>query len=91
MLDAAVKLAEQGKAVYVVAATMQHAKQLEATGGEKAAKLGIKFEAAGMLSNLDWNTLTLHGAHPNCKILVDHYAIESRFHCVLGMLHRFDT
>lgn len=91
MLSEARKLAEQGKAVYVVAATEQHALQLEFEAGEEATKLGIKFETIGSLRNLDFETLTLRGAHPNCVVLVDHYAIECRFSRVLEMLHKFDN
>lgn len=91
LLAEATKLAEQGSAVYVVTATTQHARQLEVAAGEDAAKLGIKFESMGALSNLDWETLTLRGAHQNCEVLVDHYAIECQFRSVLEMLHRFDA
>jgi hypothetical protein len=34
--------------------------------------------------------MTLRGAHPNCIVLVDHFAIERRYAAVLEMMHRYD-
>lgn len=50
----------------------------------------IKFELADSPGNFDWQTMTLVGAHPNCVVLVDHYAIEQTWSRMLEMLHRFD-
>lgn len=89
MLKEAVELAEQGRAVYVMAANHHQAGMLEdAIGREKAQKLGIKFE--GDLHQFDWNTLRIRGSHPNCVFLIDHYLIEQRFSNILSILHRYD-
>lgn len=90
MLEDAIEQARNGRAVYVVAATKAHARMLEDMGGKVAHELGIKFETAQTLGNLDWRTMRVAGAHPNCVVLADHCAIESEFAAMLEMLHRYD-
>lgn len=90
MLDEAMEQAKNGRAVYVVAANHAHRQMLERIGGEEAHKLGIKFETAHSMGNFDWRTMRLAGAHPNCVVLADHYAIEAEFAVMLEMLHRYD-
>lgn len=34
--------------------------------------------------------MQLKGAHPNCRILIDHWTIESEYARMLSELHRFD-
>lgn len=34
--------------------------------------------------------MTVLAMHPNCVVLVDHFAIEMRFQAMLEMLHRYD-
>lgn len=87
MMEEAKALAQAGKAVYVVATTPILQKYIE---DDETLRLGIKFESISSLSNLDWLALRLRGAHPNCVVLVDHYAIETYFSRVLEMLHRYD-
>lgn len=84
MMEEAKALARAGKAVYVVA---QHTRILK---DEETLRLGIKFESTSSLSNFDWLAMRLRGDHPNCVVLVDHYAIETYFSRVLEMLHRYD-
>lgn len=93
MLEDAMGLARNGRAVYVIGATKRHADMLKGIAGPEADRLGIKFETARErgLGNMDWETMSLQGAHPNCVVLVDHYAIESKFAAVLEMLHRYDA
>lgn len=93
MLEDAMAMARNGRAVYVIGATKHHADMLRGVAGPAADQLGIKFEAAreSGLGNMDWETMSLQGAHPNCAVLVDHYAIESKFAAVLEMLHRYDA
>lgn len=89
MIAHARELAKQQKAVYIVAANEQHADTMRKQLGYEPH--GIKVETEGSLNNLDWKTMTLRGAHPNCAILVDHYTIESRFGRMLEMLARYDV
>lgn len=89
MLREAVELAEQGRAVYVVAANSFHATLLRnILGKDKAQELGIKFE--GCPHDFDWETLRVRGSHPNCVFLVDHHTIEEKFQRILEVLHMYD-
>jgi hypothetical protein len=90
MLQEAISLTGKGKAVYVIAHNRDQAEMLKQMAGRIGKTLGIKFETPSSLSNFDWETLRLRGAHPNCIVLVDHYAIEAKFAKVLEMLHRYD-
>lgn len=89
MLDHARELSKQQRAVYIVAANERHAVMLRKQLGDEPH--GIKVETEDSLGNLDWETLTMRWAHPNCVLLVDHYAIESRFGRALEMLTRYDV
>ena len=90
MLSEAVKLAEHGRAVCVIAADSREQERLHSLLGERGDKLGIKIETDSSPGNFCWEQMRLIGAHPNCVVLVDHYAIESRFGRILEMLHLFD-
>lgn len=92
MLEEAKRLAlVERSAVYVVADNERDRRRLEIECfKEGEPNLGIKFETPDSLPNLDWRTLTLRGAHPNCVVLIDHHAIEDRFAAVIAMMHRFD-
>lgn len=89
MLAQAVKHAEDGKAVYIVCATLEHAKVLQRAHPEMD-EMGIKFETWATLQNLDPLSLKLRGAWPSVKVMVDHAAIENRFAALLEELHRYD-
>ena len=90
MLADAVRLAKGGRAVYVIAANQRERERLQRLGGEEAQQLGIHFETPQSPGNFSWATMNLIGAHPNCAVFVDHYAIESEFSRVLEVLHRYD-
>ena len=85
LLARAEHLARKGKAVYVVLY-----KKDETYETEERRRLGIKFETFASLPNLDLGTLKLRGAHPNCVVLVDHFAIEYHFAALLHAVVRFD-
>ena len=90
MLERARQLARDGRAVYVVAASQHHARQIKQMLGSDEGG-GIKVESAdGLRNSLDWEGLTLRGAHPNCVVLVDHYAIESRYSAIIEEWLRYD-
>ncbi len=86
MIEAAKREADAGRAVYVVMATRDQADQMQ----RQIDYPGINFEWPSSTGNFDWDTMRLLGAHPNCVVLVDHFAIETRFKSVLEMLHQFD-
>lgn len=87
MLDHAKRLEAQGRAVYVIAAHAQHAKMLQQL---LPSETSIKVETPDSCGNFDWFTLSLRGAHPRCAVLVDHFAIESKFARMLQMLTAYD-
>lgn len=91
MLEEAIRQDKQGRAVYVMAATHFQAdwikrKLLDMTKGKPG---GIKVEHPRSM-NFDWDRMLMPGAHANCVILVDHFAIEDRFSKIIDALHRFD-
>lgn len=90
MLADAIAQARAGRAVYVVAANLSHARVLQDMAGEEARQLSIKFETGHTLGNLDWRRMRLIGAHTNCVVLVDHHVIETEFAAMLEMLRRYD-
>jgi hypothetical protein len=90
MLQEAKRLAESGRAVYVIAATVKDANRLGKQFQELAEKdLGVKFESCS-IPNFNWESMKLIGAHPSCVVLVDHFAIEKKYANILNMLHKFD-
>lgn len=88
MLDHAKQLSREGRAVYIIAASEREVKRLREMLGPGYPD--IKIETSGSLPNFDWEFLTLRGAHPNCRVLIDHYAIEVRYARMLEMLHYYD-
>lgn len=93
MLTRAMELAREGRAVYVMCANHAHARALAATArflGVVPAD-GIKFESPESLPTFDLETMQLGGAHPNCVVLVDHWAIEHKYADMLEELHRYDA
>ena len=91
MLAEAKELAKAGRAVYIIAATKSDARHMESMAGDEMRDLGIKIGAPSSIGNFYWDQMQLLGAHPNCVVLVDHYAIEMRYAAMLRMLHRWDT
>lgn len=92
MVNAAIKAAQAGRAVYIVAATDHERKYIECIIerlGFDRYRLGIKVEHPAP-HNLEWKIMKLRGAHPNCEVFVDHHAIEVQFRQVLNELHRYD-
>ena len=92
LLIDAIKYARDGEAVYVIAANRREQGRLivllqDMTNDLDA--LGIKVETP-MSVDLDWDSFTLRGAHPNCRVLVDHFTIEHWFSTLLSQLHRYD-
>ena len=91
MLAEAKELAKAGRAVYILAASEAHARDMEVMAGDEMRDLGVKIEVPSSLGNFDWEQMRLWGSHPNCVVLVDHFCIESQYAAMLRMLHRWDT
>ncbi len=89
MLEEAKRLASEGRAVYVIADNITDARRLQMQCNAPKNS-GIKFETAREFREFDWDNMRVMGAHPNCAFLVDHHAIEDRYHAVLKELHCYD-
>lgn len=85
MMTEARRLRDEGRAVYVVFATKRHADMHDTPENE-----GLSLESIQSLRTLDHRTGRLVGAHPNCVVLVDHYAAESMFPWLWAQISRFD-
>lgn len=93
MVEAALSLSADGRAVYLVAATAEDAARIRRLVSDKAdlRPHGIKVETWDSLGPVnERDGFRPRGMHPNCVVLVDHHAIESRYGAVIEMLHRFD-
>ena len=92
MLKEAIRLSGKGYALYVVAADRPHQLTLQSMLDELRPPRGhgIKIEYVEMFPEIDWQTMSMPNARPNCRVLVDHYTIEHRFRYMLQQLHAFD-
>lgn len=91
MMEEAIRQAKEGRAVYVLCATMDHAKTLEREWADRIDGLGIKIETPTSVGGWDWENMTpTHRVHQNCLFLVDTWVIEKHFSRMLNMLHRWD-
>lgn len=89
MMYHAAALAAQGRAVYVCALDRILCSVLERFRRENFPRAtGIQFDTPEKL-DIDWDSMTLRGAHPNCVLLVDHSVILQRFGRVLQMYHQY--
>lgn len=90
MMHHAFELAKQGRAVYVAVTSTERAHELEKYRRENAPwSTGIKVLDSSEL-DIDWERLTLRGAHRNCVLLVDHAVIQRKYSRVLRMLQQYD-
>lgn len=90
MLEHAIRLAGQGRAVYIAAESKVLADQLEVVRRNKAPwSTGIKIVPYHEL-DINWEAMTLRGAHKNCVLLIDHFVIEKKFFRMLRMQEQYD-
>lgn len=93
MLDDALRLNAEGKAVYVLALNDDDAKAMQNALIHKdigADLNSIKVEPIADWPRFDFTRMTNPGAHSNCVFLVDHSVIEHRYEKMLEELHRYD-
>lgn len=100
MLCAAIRAAvQEHRAVYIVCANQRDVKRMEEMLDRNLEDLmGIK-ERAGiqietwesLRASINFSTMQLRNAWPNCLVLYDHFAIESQYHMLLTELHRWDA
>lgn len=104
MLKEALLLAEKGKTVYVICAlhsncglfSRQVARDLKdavlSEDGRVVLKSGGRICFMAQHNPLwNWDAWRVMGVGADAEILVDHYAIESRYSKALEELHRFDA
>jgi hypothetical protein len=88
MLQEACRLRDEGRTVYVLMATERQARLYD----RRPAYVGLRFETWNTLrGSIDEERMVLRNAHPNCVLLVDHYAIEDRYRAALVWLTKFDA
>lgn len=89
MMQHAHQLAENGRAVYVVALNQLHVESLRRVVKPGS---GIKIESFEEIEQeLDIYNCRLRYGHPNCVVLLDHAVIERYFLQLLNQLHAFDS
>ena len=95
MMQEAIRLAREGRAVYVMFPTVDMGRDVQKTMLPQLMADGppvrIKFETPGTLeTSFSWERMELRTAHPNCVVLVDHHVIERRFGRLLEAWTQFD-
>jgi hypothetical protein len=88
MIEHAKDLSDIGYAVYIMAATHKDAGRIKELVGKDYQDIKVETEAS--LKGFDWNTFIAPAAHPNCKVLVDHFVIESKYPRALQELFAYD-
>jgi hypothetical protein len=86
MVQEAKRLADQGKTVFILAASHTHAHVLRTWITD--SRIAVDTVGCG---DFDWHTMTLRGMSPDCVVLVDHFAIELYWNKLLTEYHRYDT
>mgnify|MGYP001611953353 CR=1 FL=1 len=98
MLEDAIRLAREGRAVYVVVAYEAHVQHVHAALTRMLAEPrnadiqnnhGIKIETP-IAIGMDWATLTVRSMHLNCRVLIDPHAIERQFGSILNAWIKYD-
>ena len=79
------------RAVYILMKDYHEVRRVQAGFPDLKDFPSIQIEPLDAFPNLVWNNM-LPGpnAHPNCIVLVDHFAIEVMLRNQLRELHRFD-
>lgn len=88
LIDKAIKAAKEGRAVYLLAHDTNHCRNLHFALLDRIRELGISRELGIKIEippgTFDAAEVRLIGAHPNCLVLMDHYAIEMRYGGVIA-------
>jgi len=88
MLEYAKKLSKEGRAVYIM--TADKIQESAFVHYLKNYPYPIKIESPGSLTNFDFQTMRLRGAHPNCIVLCDHYLLEKMYGHIIEAFHAYD-
>ena len=88
MILQAMELAEEGKTVYILVASIIHKNSIVERLGNNYPN--IKVETFETLSDFDFRTMELNGIYPDCVVLCDHYTIEKLYGPMLDELYAYD-
>jgi hypothetical protein len=94
MLEEALRSSDKGYAVCVITHSHSHANTLRAMLEDLSNLAGheVRVMPAAQADerDFDWRLLRFPWGSANQRVLVDHWAIESRYAALLEMLHLFD-
>ncbi|MFV0408826.1 MAG: hypothetical protein ACK5LJ_03735 [Paracoccus sp. (in: a-proteobacteria)] len=97
MIEEAIELQNQGRAIYILCTqeSIQYIEELaHKICSTKNIELpqSIKFETIQSIGRetIDWKNCSLYGAHPNCRLLIDHYVWEKEFGWAINGFHKYD-
>lgn len=101
MILNAVEYAKMGHQVYILCTveSRDHTRKLAIDILERlnispeVIGVQIKFETLGSIggiNQLDLKNKTLINAHPNCRLLIDHFFYEKEFKHILDGFHQYD-
>jgi hypothetical protein len=87
MMAEAKRLQELGHKVYIIVPFLDYGRELRHV---YKVHPSISFETFDTFDSFNPATGRLYLAHQNCRVLIDHAAIEQNFAYLLEQLHRFD-
>ena len=99
MIEEALRKQEEGRAVYILMHNMRMKRELELLAMRicraqgKVLPSSIKFETVESLGgtrHIDWKNKTIHGAHPNCALIIDHHVWATHFGFAIEGFHEYD-
>lgn len=100
MIEEALRKHEEGRAVYILMHDMRMKRELELLAmricrmrGKVLSSL-IKFETVeslGGINLIDWKNRKIHGAHPNCALIIDHHVWATHFGFAIEGYHEYDS
>lgn len=88
LADTAMALTSLGRKVYVIAEDPRTVGAINIMLNDYPTRIAV--ENGSMMSNIDWFSLTLERAHPNCQLLFDPWMLRRRFAGALQTITRWD-
>lgn len=98
MLEEAIRLSSEGRAVYVMIHTRKAEPEFRHRVAMICEKEGIEvppikfetWESLGGSGVIDLTQQKMIGAHPNCQLLIDHHFFQHHFEYILAGFHQWD-
>lgn len=100
MIEEALRKQEEGRAVYILCHDSGFKRYVEHLAMKicrmhgKVFPSSIKFETVESLGgthHIDWKNKTIHGAHPNCALIIDHHVWATHFGFAIDGFHEYDN